>query len=69
MQHPDVLFALKPLNGVDMEEISLHDLQRHLSSGTFSSRELTEWSLDRIEQVSFKPLLENWTEQFSSWTI
>jgi hypothetical protein len=51
MEDAKTIFALKPLNGVDMEEITVADIQRHLSSGSFSSLELTEWTLSRIEQV------------------
>ncbi|OBT85216.1 hypothetical protein VE02_05220 [Pseudogymnoascus sp. 03VT05] len=52
MEDPKIVFALKPLNGVDMEEITVADIQRHLSSGRFSSLELTEWTLSRIEQTN-----------------
>lgn len=51
MEDAQTIFALKPLNGVDMEEITVADIQHHLSSGRFSSLELTEWTLSRIEQV------------------
>ncbi|OBT51843.1 hypothetical protein VE04_07315 [Pseudogymnoascus sp. 24MN13] len=52
MEDAKTIFALKPLNGVDMEEITVADIQRHLSSGSFSSLELTEWTLSRIEQTN-----------------
>jgi hypothetical protein len=50
-QDPKPIFALNPLNGCDMDEITVAEIQHHLSFGTFSSVDLTEWSLDRIKQV------------------
>jgi hypothetical protein len=51
MEDPKEIFALKPLNGVDMEEITVAEIQHHLTTGSFTSSELTEWTLNRIEQV------------------
>ncbi|KFY09067.1 hypothetical protein V492_05651 [Pseudogymnoascus sp. VKM F-4246] len=52
MEDPKTMFALKPLNDVDMEEITVAEIQQHLNSGRFSSLELTEWTLNRIEQTN-----------------
>ncbi|KFY33541.1 hypothetical protein V495_08293, partial [Pseudogymnoascus sp. VKM F-4514 (FW-929)] len=52
MEDPKEIFALKPLNGVDMEEITVAEIQRHLTTGSFTSSELTEWTLNRIEQTN-----------------
>ena len=49
---PRTILALNPLNGCDMEEITITEIQHHLIFGTFSSVDLTEWSLDRIKQVN-----------------
>jgi hypothetical protein len=46
------IFRVNDLNGVVMAEISVDELQRHLSSGSFTSQELTTWTIDRINQVS-----------------
>jgi hypothetical protein len=51
MDTPKEIFRVDPLNGVDMEEISIDELQGHLTKGTFTSLELTDWTLHRIERV------------------
>lgn len=52
MEDPKLIFALNPLNGVDMDEITVAEIQDHLSNGIFTSSELTKWTLDRIEKVT-----------------
>lgn len=46
------IFRISKLNGVDMEEITIDELQEHLSKGSFNSAELTRWSIMRIHQAS-----------------
>lgn len=57
-QQPDMpsIFHLPKLNGQDLFEISVDDLQHCFSSGIFSSEEYIQFCLDRIQAVN--PYLE-----------
>lgn len=46
------IFKILTLNNVDMEEITIDELQGHLSKSSFTSSELTSWSITRIQQAS-----------------
>src|SRR5258708_29871861 len=47
-----VIFPAAILSGlVDVEEISIDELQRRMASGEISARELAQAYLDRIEQI------------------
>lgn len=51
-------FRMPTCQGVDIEEASITQLQRHLTEGEFSGRELTACYLERIKQLnSFLRLL------------
>jgi hypothetical protein len=50
------IFTLEPLNGIDLGElieVTVDQIQHHLEAGAYSSLELTEWCLRRIEKVSY----------------
>ncbi|KFY44701.1 hypothetical protein V494_01368 [Pseudogymnoascus sp. VKM F-4513 (FW-928)] len=52
MEGPKHIFALKHLKGVDMEEITVAEIQHHLAFNSFSSSDLTEWTLNRVKQTN-----------------
>jgi hypothetical protein len=45
------VFQLKPLNSIDLFEVSLTDLQGHLMNGSFTSVDYIRFCLERIRQV------------------
>lgn len=45
------IFRVPLLNSIQIEEISIDELQQHLALGTFTSYELTIFCLERIRQV------------------
>ena len=47
------VFRLDALKSVDLFDISLETLQRHLEERAFSSVDNTEFCLERIRQVRF----------------
>ena len=57
-QQPDVppVFHLPRLNGHDVFEVSVNELQHYFSSGAFSSEEYTRFCFDRIQAIN--PYLE-----------
>jgi hypothetical protein len=46
------VFKLELLNTIDLFEVSLPDLQKHMSDGKFSSVEYVKFCLERIRKVS-----------------
>lgn len=45
------VFLLERLESIDLFEITIQDLQRHLSNGSFTSKQYVEFCLSRIQQV------------------
>jgi len=46
------IFCVGKLNGVDLYESTIHEIQQHLEHGSFTSLEYTKFCIDRIHAVN-----------------
>jgi amidase len=51
-QRPDLDLRMPVCNGVDIEKLSIEELQRCLKDGKFSARELSECFLERVNRIN-----------------